>query len=119
MAFLAAISMVITIITILIIRIYYIRIDAQLWKYPNRMARGQQWRYWAHRYGFLWSPSCEGTGIPYGDLKGGGAWGWVTCKECGWSSRLRRDTRNGEMNPKNWEQYSRHSRKHINVRRIE
>jgi hypothetical protein len=32
----------------------------------NPMVWSQKWRYWAHRFGWLWSPSCNIVGTPFG-----------------------------------------------------
>ena len=90
----------------------WMNIQTSIW--PNKMARGQRWRYWTHRMGYLWSPSCGSLGIPFADLKlqkHDTAYGWVKCAFCGWSSRHRKDLK-GDMHPKNFKQYEKHAKTH-------
>jgi hypothetical protein len=90
------------------------RMLAETTIYPNTMVWNQKWRYWAHRYGYIWSPSCGALGIPFSDLKHqktGVGYGWIICNSCGWESRHRKDV-DDQQNPKNWEDYGRHKESH-------
>lgn len=91
----------------------WMKIQMAIW--PNRMVRRQRWRYWAHRFGYLYSPSCGTSGIPFADLKhqkNGVVYGWVNCAFCGWSSKHRKDDKKGNMNHKNFKEYAKHTKKH-------